>query len=85
MFVELQIRFKVLAIVHTTIEKVTVLTDLVGLHLPQRSTRQSSETRLEPPPVNSTMTKYYGNHAFSVLAPKAGNDLPSNIRAAHSH
>ena len=48
------------AVTYRIIEDVNVpiyLTDLVGFRVPQRSTRQSSETWLEPPPVNSTMTK----------------------------
>ena len=86
--VEQRIRFKILAITYKIIENVTApiyLTDLVDLRVPQRSTRQSSEIRLEPPPVNSIMTKYYGNRTFSVVAPMVWNDLPSNIRAARSY
>ena len=81
--VEQRIRFKIIAITYKIIENVTApmyLTDLVGLRVPQRSTRQSSEISLKPLPVNSIMTKYYGNRTFSVVAPMVWNDLPSNIR-----
>ncbi len=29
--------------------------------------------------MNSIMTKYYGNRAFSVVAPRVWNDLPPNV------
>ena len=73
--VEQRIRFKIVAITYKIIENVTVpiyLTDLVDLRVPQRSTRQSSKIRLEPPPVNSIMTKYDGNRTFSVVASTYG-------------
>ena len=57
------------------------VSNLVHLHTPNRLSRSSSKLQLQIPPSN---LKTYGDHAFSVCAPKLWNCLPDFIRHSPS-
>ncbi|XP_072044694.1 uncharacterized protein [Amphiura filiformis] len=55
------------------------LLDLVKERKPRRSLRSASEVLLCPPKIPKT--KFYGERAFAMAAPKVWNGMPSTLRA----
>ena len=55
--------------------------NLISLHIPPRSLRSSSKSKLDVP---DSRLKTYGDRAFSFAAPDVWNSLPESVKSAKS-
>jgi hypothetical protein len=80
---DLRIDFKILLLTYKSVNDLapSYLCDLLQPYRPARSLRSSSNGLLVVP---KSRTSTYGDRAFSIAAPRLWNNLPENIRNAHS-
>ncbi|XP_072041505.1 uncharacterized protein [Amphiura filiformis] len=78
--------FKLLLLTYKSLHGMapSYISDLIKVHVPQRSLRSNSKLLLNVPPSREVSTAYYGERAFSVAAPTLWNKLPARIQKAAS-
>ena len=79
--VKSRIQFKTLLLTYQSLHgrSPSYLSDLLVQHVPTRSLRSSNQNLLKVPKSNS---KQFGDRCFSVVAPKAWNALPDDIKSS---